>query len=51
MRVSYLWLREYIKAEVDPGELVEILTNTGLEVSSVERTESVKGGLEGLVIG
>ena len=31
--------------------LANILTNTGLEVESVEVFESVPGGLEGVVIG
>ncbi len=51
MKVSYNWLKDYITSEVDLKELVEILTNTGLEVGGVEKVEQYKGGLQGLVIG
>ena len=51
MKVSFRWLKEYIKSEVDLNELVEILTNTGLEVGGVEKVEQYPGGLKGLVIG
>jgi phenylalanyl-tRNA synthetase beta chain len=34
-----------------PKDVAEILTNTGLEVESVEAYESVQGGLDGVVIG
>jgi phenylalanyl-tRNA synthetase beta chain len=51
MTISYKWLCEYLPAEVSPDDLSDILTSIGLEVESVEKYESVKGGLEGLVIG
>lgn len=51
MKVSFNWLKSYIKSDTDLNELVEIITNTGLEVSSVEKYESVKGGLKDLIIG
>ncbi len=51
MRVSYTWLREYADFDLDPVELGKILTNTGLEVEGIEEIETVKGGLEGVVIG
>lgn len=51
MKVSFNWLKEYISSEVDLNEMVEILTNSGLEVGSIEKFESVEGGLEGLVVG
>ena len=51
MKVSYNWLKEYINSEVDLNDMVEILTNTGLEVAGVEKFEQFKGGLQGLVIG
>jgi phenylalanyl-tRNA synthetase beta chain len=51
MTISYSWLKEYIDIPENPDELAVLLTSTGLEVESVHRFESVKGGLEGLVIG
>ncbi len=51
MKVSYKWLREYADFDLDPVELGKILTNTGLEVEGIEEIETVKGGLEGVVIG
>jgi len=51
MKVSYNWLKEYIEFSLEPAELGKILTDTGLEVEGIEEFESVKGGLEGVVIG
>ena len=51
MKISYNWLKDYIKTDLPANEIAKILTNTGLEVEGMERFESVKGGLEGLVIG
>ncbi len=51
MKISYNWLKNYIDTELSPNEVAKILTNTGLEVEGIEHFESVKGGLEGLVIG
>src|SRR5579872_3403207 len=51
MTISYNWLCEYLPVTVQPEKLSHILTAVGLEVESMERFESVKGGLRGLVIG
>lgn len=51
MKISYNWLKNYIKLDVDPDTLSPILTDIGLEVEGMEKYQSVKGGLEGLVIG
>lgn len=51
MKISYSWLKDYIKVDLDPMEVSEILTNTGLEVEGMEQFETVKGGLEGIVVG
>lgn len=51
MTISYNWLCDYLPVKPAPEELSVILTGVGLEVESLERFESVKGSLEGLVIG
>ena len=51
MTISYNWLQEYLPEIIEPEKLSRILTSIGLEVESMEPYQSVKGGLEGLVIG
>lgn len=51
MTISYNWLSEYLPQTIAPEELSKILTSIGLEVESMEKYESIKGGLKGLVIG
>jgi phenylalanyl-tRNA synthetase beta chain len=51
MTISYNWLSEYLPVTIEPERLSKILTSIGLEVESLERYESIKGGLAGLVIG
>ncbi len=51
MNISYNWLKTYLNIDVAPSELSAILTSIGLEVGGFEEVQTVKGGLEGLVIG
>lgn len=51
MNVSYNWLKRYINLDLPAEKVSETLTSIGLEVGSVEEVQSIKGGLEGLVIG
>ncbi len=51
MNISYNWLKNYINTDIDAVELGKALTSIGLEVGSVDEVQTVKGGLEGLVIG
>jgi phenylalanyl-tRNA synthetase beta chain len=50
MKISYNWLKKYINTSLSPEEMDKILTDTGLEVESVEKIEAVKGGLEGVFV-
>lgn len=51
MNISYSWLKQYIDFDLTPDELAAALTSVGLETGSVEKVESIKGGLKGIVIG
>ena len=51
MNISYKWLKEYIDTALTPEELSAALTSIGLETGGIERVESVRGGLRGIVIG
>ncbi|MCW3104664.1 MAG: phenylalanyl-tRNA synthetase, beta subunit [Bacteroidetes bacterium] len=51
MKISYNWLKDYVKTDLPPEELGKLLTGCGLEVESIEKFETVKGGLEGIVVG
>lgn len=59
MKISYTWLLDYLYIQdkqqkvvvLTPERIADILTEVGLEVEELEPYESVKGGLEGLVIG
>ncbi len=51
MNISYNWLKQYIDFDLTPDELAAALTSIGLETGSVEKIESIKGGLRGIVIG
>ena len=51
MRISYNWLKQFLKIDAPSSEISEILTDLGLEVEVVEKYESVKGGLIGVIVG
>jgi len=51
MTISLNWLKQYIDLDLPPVELGDLLTNLGLEVEGMEETESIRGGLEGVVVG
>lgn len=51
MNISYNWLKDYVEFDLSPEELSAALTSIGLETGGVEEIQTVKGGLEGLVIG
>ena len=51
MNVSYKWLKEYVDFDMTAEEVGKALTSMGLEVEAVEEVQSIKGGLQGLVVG
>ena len=51
MNISYNWLKEYLDFDLQPEEVAAALTSIGLETGSVEEVQTIKGGLEGLVVG
>ena len=51
MKISYNWLKQFIKLDWDAEKAGELLTDLGLEVEGIEPFSSVLGGLEGIVVG
>lgn len=51
MKISYNWLKQFIKLPEDAEKTGELLTDLGLEVEGISNFQSVKGGLEGVVVG
>ena len=51
MNISYNWLKRYIALNDSAEQVAQILTSIGLEVGKVEKVQTIKGGLEGLVVG
>ena len=51
MKISYNWIKDYLNIDLEPARVAEILTAIGLEIEGMEEWVSVKGGLNGVVIG
>lgn len=51
MKISYNWLRQYLDYDITPEDLSVVLTNCGLEVEDYELFETVRGGLDKVLIG
>jgi phenylalanyl-tRNA synthetase beta chain len=51
MKISYNWIKQFLKIDWKSDEIAALLTDLGLEVEAVEKYQSVKGGLEGIVVG
>ncbi len=51
MKISYTWLKEYLKCDLTPEQIAETLTDIGLEVEGLDKIEAIKGGLAGVVVG
>lgn len=51
MKISYNWLKQFINIDWSADKTGELLTDLGLEIEGIENYQSVKGGLEGIVVG
>ena len=51
MKISYNWLKQFIKIDWDAEKTGDLLTDLGLEVEGLTNYQSIKGGLEGIVVG
>ncbi|MDR1055937.1 MAG: phenylalanine--tRNA ligase subunit beta [Prevotellaceae bacterium] len=51
MTILYNWLKDYLLIDETPDQVSVALTSIGLEVESLEKHETVKGGLQGVLIG
>lgn len=51
MNISYNWLKDYLDFDLSPEETSAALTSIGLETGGIEEVQTIKGGLDGLIIG
>ncbi|MCS6821423.1 MAG: phenylalanine--tRNA ligase subunit beta [Microscillaceae bacterium] len=51
MRISYNWLKDFIHLPETPEEIAQKLTQLGLEVEHIGTYESIRGNLQGVVVG
>ena len=51
MKISYNWLKQFIKLDWDAEKTGNLLTDLGLEIEGIEDFVSIKGGLKGVVVG
>ncbi|MBO4992792.1 MAG: phenylalanine--tRNA ligase subunit beta, partial [Alistipes sp.] len=51
MEISFNWLKKYIDTDLSAAELASILTDIGLEVEDFRKVETIRGGLQGVVVG
>nr|WP_299068721.1 phenylalanine--tRNA ligase subunit beta [uncultured Allomuricauda sp.] len=51
MKISYNWLKQFLQIDWNSQKTGELLTDLGLEVEGISSFESVKGGLQGVVVG
>ena len=51
MKISYNWLKQFITLDWEAQKTGELLTDLGLEVEGITPYQSIKGGLEGIVVG
>ena len=50
MKLSYNWLKDYLKCDLNPQQIADAMTGIGIEVDGVEQSEEIPGGLAGVVV-
>lgn len=50
MKLSYNWLKDYLKVEATPQQIADAMTSIGIEVDGVEEQEQIPGSLKGVVV-
>lgn len=51
MKISYNWLKQFIKINWSAEKTSDLLTDLGLEVEGINIFQSIKGALKGIVVG
>lgn len=51
MKISLNWIKQFIKTDWNSEQISELLTDLGLEVEGLTPFQSIKGGLNGIVVG
>ena len=51
MNISFKWLKNYADIDLSAEQVATLLTDIGLEVEGFEKVETIRGGLEGVVVG
>jgi phenylalanyl-tRNA synthetase beta chain len=51
MNISYNWLKQFVEIDWKSEDIAELLTDLGLEVEGITKFESVRGSLDGVVVG
>ena len=51
MEISFNWLKKYINIDLTAEQVATILTDIGLEVEDFRKIETIRGGLQGVVVG
>ena len=51
MNISFNWLSEFLKHDLNIDDISKILTDIGLEVEGITNYQEIEGGLKGLVVG
>lgn len=50
MKLSYNWLKDYLKCDLSAQQIADAMTSIGIEVDGVEQEEQIPGGLAGVVV-
>ena len=51
MKISNNWLKDYISTDLNSEKIGTYLTDIGLEVEGIDKFETIKGSLEGIIVG